>query len=174
MQQAQQGNVFTSIKDALSKSVTLECNYTDDQGRVSKTFIKNGAIRSDYIGKTEDESGSVIVSGKKMYMWTPKKEGFTFEIPDVTPEPNVSPAAGTGTSGQGLSQKEDLMSNLEKYKQDCKPGVVSDSLFTPPTDVKFTDYSQMMQQVPSMGAGAGANQQQIQQYMQKYQNQSGQ
>jgi len=144
-QMGPQSNVITSIKDSLSKSVSLECNYTDEQGRTSKSSIKNGEIRSDYTGKTTQESGSIIVTGKKMYMWTPDKQGFMLDIPQVT----ETPAAGNGATGQGLSQKDNLMSDLEKYKQDCKAAVVSESLFTPPADVKFTDYSQMMQQVPT-------------------------
>jgi len=159
-----QGNVVTSIKDALSKSVSLECNYTDQEGRASKTFIKNGAVRSDYTGKTDQETGSIIVVNKKLYMWTADKKGFMMEVPDVTGTPNEP-------SNQGLSQRDNMMSDLEKYKNDCKAAVVSDSLFTPPSDVDFQDFSKMMQ-APAGGAGSGINQEQIQQYMQQGQDQT--
>jgi hypothetical protein len=157
------GNAVTSIKDALSQSVSLECTYTDEQGRTAKTYLKNGAIRSDYTGKSMEESGSMIVKDKKMYTWNNQKQGFMMEIPDVTGTPEQ-----TGEMG-----KQDPVAELEKYKQSCKPAVVSDSLFTPPADVTFTDYSQMMQQAPQAPGAAGGEmtpeqQQQYQQYMEQY------
>lgn len=39
------GNVFTSIKDALSKSLSLKCVYKDEQGIETTTYIKGGAVR---------------------------------------------------------------------------------------------------------------------------------
>lgn len=162
-----QGNVVTSIKDALSKSVSLECNYTDQEGRVSKTYIKNGAVRANYTGKTAQDTGSVIMANKKLYMWTADKKGFMMEIPDVTGTPNEP------KSGGNLSQRDNLMSDLEKYKNDCKPAIVSDSLFTPPSDIDFQDFSKMMQQVPPAGGAVpGVNQEQIKQYMQQGQDKS--
>src|SRR6266403_6202700 len=77
-------NIVTTVKDALSKSESMQCDYTDEQGRVSKTFIKNGAVRSDYTGKTPQESGSIIVTSQKMYMWTTDKKGYMYDIPQVT------------------------------------------------------------------------------------------
>lgn len=150
-------NVVTSIKDALSKSASMECTYTDEEGRQSKSYIKNGAIRSDYTGVNEEESGSMIVTDKKMYMWN-GKEGYMMDIPEVTQSPD-QPDASTG---DGLSQKEEVLEDLEKYKESCKAAVVSDRLFTPPSDVVFQDYSQYMQQ------GAGMTEEQIQQYMNQY------
>ena len=133
-----QTNVVTSIKDSLSKSVSLECDYTDEQGRKTKSYIKNGAIRSDFTSEDVQESGSVILNDKKLYVWTNKKQGFVSEIPEA------ATTTEEAVKDQGLSQRDGLMADLEKYKQQCKPAVVSDSLFTPPADVEFTDYSQLM------------------------------
>ena len=38
-------NVFTSIKDALSKSLSLKCVYKDEKGTQTTTYIKGGAVR---------------------------------------------------------------------------------------------------------------------------------
>ena len=68
---------------------------------------------------------------------------------------------------------EDVVGALEKFKEHCKPAAVSDSLFIPPTDVKFTDYSSMMKQniqaIPSGGSGGAMTEEQIKQLQQKYQ-----
>lgn len=131
------GNVFTSIKDALSKSVSLECTFSDESGRKTTSYIKNGAIRADIVSSVADESGSVIVKDNKTYFWN-NKGGFVMTVSD---KDTTSDTAG-GNPAQ--SQGDNLMQDLEQYKDSCKPSVVSDSLFTPPSDVKFTDLSEML------------------------------
>lgn len=127
-------NAFTSIRDALSKSVSLECEYKDPENRVTKAYIKNGAIRVDMTDPDPSNSGSTIIKDKVMHMWSGNK-GYTYVIPEVTGE------AGKTES----TQNEDLMKDLEEYKDSCKVAVVSDSLFTTPSDVEFTDMSKMME-----------------------------
>lgn len=128
------GNAFTSIKDALSRSVSLECDYKDADGRSSKAYIKNGAIRADVTSSNPEEAGSIIMKDKKMYMWN-GKEGFVITLQDEKNE-----------NGESLStedQQKNLMKDLEEYKDSCKVAVVQDSLFTPPGDVKFSDMSSL-------------------------------
>ena len=60
-------NGFTSIKDALSKSLSLECTYKDDRGTETKTEIKGGAV---YVQAKVDKAGSqtesqVIIKDRK-------------------------------------------------------------------------------------------------------------
>jgi hypothetical protein len=153
-------NAVTSIKDSLSKAVSMECAYTNSAVGESKTYIKNGAIRSDYAGQKADQGGSVILTDKKIYMWQ-GKEGIVMDIPETT---------GTPEQAQGQAQKKDFMADLEKYKDSCKPAVVSDSLFTPPSDVVFQDYSKMMQQNQTPPVGAGMTEEQTKQYMEQYAN----
>lgn len=168
---------FTSIKDALSKSVSLQCNFTDEDGRQTETYIKNGAVRANYTAADPDESGSMIMKDKTFYMWNAKNEGWKMQIPE-------SDESGTQAPGQeGQVSWDDTMKAIEKYKESCKPSVVADSLFTPPSTVKFADYSQMMNQYkqirPTSGAGTGTgtgtgtqpgyNQEDIQKMMQQYQ-----
>lgn len=160
-------SVFTSIKDALSKSLSLDCSFTDDTGRVTKSFIKNGAVRADFTGKTPQESGSVIVKDKKMYMWTADKKGFTLELTDAQLSGKAT-ATGSATNPQS-PQQSSILADLEKFKNNCKPGIVADSLFVPPTDVTFSDLSQLMKAIPTPGAaGSGLSPEQLQQLMQKY------
>jgi len=156
-------NIVTTVKDAVSKTASMQCDYVDEEGRASKTYIKNGEFRSDYTGKTPQDSGSIIVTGKKMYMWTADKKGFSYDIPQVTVTPgqNVAPA--------GDNKKDAFVAEVNKYKDSCKGAIVSDSLFTPPTDVQFTDYSKMM--MPQQGTGTtpgSMTQEQMKQYQQQY------
>lgn len=130
-------NKITSAKDMLTASVSMHCEY-DENNMHSKVDIKNGAVRVDSTGQTEDQNGSIILKGKKMYMWR-GTEGYVYDIPDEVDE------NGKTVDSQS-TQKEDLMKSLEAYKDACKPAVVSDSIFNPPSDVTFSDVNSMMKQ----------------------------
>lgn len=165
---AQQSGVFGSIQDALSKDLTLQCQFTDETGRQTTSYIKHGQVRADIKASDPKQSGSVIVKDKTVYFWNTQM-GIKMALPDEAETKElVKNAAPTGTSG---SQGADMLAMMEKYKNSCKPAVVDDSLFVVPTTVKFTDLSQMLRPTtsPSGAAPTGMSQEQIQQLMQKYQ-----
>ena len=161
-----QGGVISSIKDALSGSATLQCDYTDEDGRKTMAYVKNGMVRADVTATKPEESGSMILKDKKLYFWT-AKGGFVMEAPDTD-----SVMKETEESNQGT----EVMTSLEKYKQYCKTGTVSDSVFTPPTNVKFQDLSEMMKMMAPSGTKTttptGYDQKQVEEMMKQYQNPS--
>lgn len=123
-------NIFTSVKDALSKKLTLVCEFKDDSGVSTKSFLKNGAVR---VSSTSE----FILKDKKMYMWDLKtKQGFVYDIPDTT---------NAGTTGGEINQSESYLNMIEKYKDSCKVATIEDSYFVPPTDVKFQDMSKLLE-----------------------------
>src|SRR3989344_7062324 len=71
--QTQDGNVFTSIKDALSKSLSLECTYKDEKGTETKTYIKAGAVRLDAQSTAagSEANSQAIFKDRKLYSWDP-------------------------------------------------------------------------------------------------------
>ncbi len=144
------GNVFTSIQDALSKSVSLKCDFTDESGRKTVAYVKNGAVRADIASPNANESGSVIVKDKKIYFWN-AQGGFMMEVPETTPE--------EGAAKPETMQGQDIVGSLEQYKDSCNAAIVSDSLFTPPSDVDFQDFSKMMERTMPTGTGSGSKNQ---------------
>ncbi len=155
-------NSFTSIKDALSKSISLECDYTDETGRKVKSWIKNGAVRADVTSSNPDEAGSTIVKEKKMYFWNAKSAISLTLTDEAQKEVN--------NQANEITKDKEVVNEIEKYKSSCKPAVVSDSLFTPPANINFQDMSKLLQ-VPS-GKGNVApqvNEQDIQKYIQQAQ-----
>jgi len=148
-----QPNVITSIKDALSQSASLECNYSDDSGSETKTYIKSGAVRAESKVKTPEGTetySQVIFKDKKMYTWdTATKKGVVFEVSEQTMQDaqslQITPPTGSNQQNQG----ETFLAEIEKYKDACKPATVSDSLFTPPTDVEFQDLSSLLKNIPT-------------------------
>lgn len=144
-----EGNVFTSIQDALSQSLSLKCVYKDEQGVQTTTYIKGGAVRVLMEGiKDKAQPSTIIIKDKKMYMWNEiSKTGFTYTIT----EPVITPGAAT------VDNKDaSVLAGIEKYKDSCKTEVVADSFFVPPADVKFQDMSafteNLQKQVPTTGA----------------------
>lgn len=140
-----QSNVFTSIKDALSKSLSLKCVYPSPDGKGNITsYIKNGAVRVMSLMMGPEGAGSVILKNNTMWIWDEtKKTGMTLTFnPETT-----GPTGGTTTNA---SEGDKILADIEKYKNYCKVEVVSDSLFMPPTDVRFTDFSGAMQNIPTV------------------------
>ncbi|RJQ35773.1 hypothetical protein C4559_06380 [Candidatus Microgenomates bacterium] len=158
------GSVFGSIKDALSKSLSLQCEYSDESGRKTMVYIKGGAIRSNVSGKTPEESGSSIVKDGKLYFWN-SKEGImmAFNMQDLGKE--ITPV-------QSGENPQSVVQDLEKYKENCKPATVDSSLFTPPSDVKFTDFSKTIQDAQkSLKEGSnGVSEEQIKELQKQFQN----
>lgn len=104
---------------------------------------------------------------RKMYSWSGnKKEGFMMEVPDV----KITPSQTTTTTSDKAPNPANTIAMLEKYKDSCKPGTVADSMFTPPSDIKFTNYSEMMKQF-TQPTGGTVNEESIKNMMQKYDDQ---
>ena len=144
--------IFTSVKDALSKNITLVCEFKDDSGTSVKSYIKNGAVRvSSTTASGSTQSGDIIMKDKKMYMWDLKtKQGFVYDIPDA----DTSTDSKVGMTSTEVNQSESYLNMIDKYKDSCKAATVEDSYFTPPTDVKFQDMSKYLEdlkkQMPSI------------------------
>lgn len=136
----EKSNVFTSIKDAMSKNVTLICEFKDQTGASTKSYIKNGAVRISSAGSTnENQAGEIVMKDKKMYMWDLKtKQGFVYEIPD-------SENNQIGATATEINQSENYLNMIETYKDSCKVTSVEDSYFDLPEDVKFQDMSKLLE-----------------------------
>lgn len=154
-------NVFTSIKDALSKSLSLKCEFADASGRQTTSYVKNGAVRADFTAAKAEESGSVIIKDKIMYFWN-SQGGWKSDVPE---EQTLPQAREDLPSGQ--AQGANIVDSLEANKEKCKPDVVADSLFTPPADVMFQDFSKMIQ-APQGSIPAAIDKAQLEEIMKNF------
>ena len=130
-------SIITSIKDALSKKMTLVCEFKDATGAQTRSYIKNGAIRVSLTDNSaENKAGEIIIKDQKMYMWDLKtKTGFVYDVPDNNSE----------VSGNEVSQSESYLQMIDQYKDSCKVSAVEDSYFVPPVDVNFQDMSKLLE-----------------------------
>lgn len=132
-------SVITSVKDALTKKMTLACEFKDETGTSTKSYIKDGAIRVNSNQNGASASNEIIMKDKKMYVWDLKtKQGFVYDIPD-------SDSNTLKTIGSKVNQSDSYLNMIDKYKDSCKPIAVEDSYFTPPADIKFQDMTNLLE-----------------------------
>lgn len=142
------GNILDNIRDAFSKSASFSCQYPDPTGKTKiTTYVKNGAIRVKNLSSSAEQTGNAIMKDNKMWIWSEgKKEGMILTLKNTADK-----------SGTQKDQREEAILEMEKYKQYCKVEIVSDSLFTPPSEVNFKDLDALMQGVGQQGTNGLPN-----------------
>jgi hypothetical protein len=145
--------VVEGIKEMVLKNISLKCTYEIPDGGKVISFVKGkNKIRST-VEVNGKKTETIFIDGK-IYSWDNKtKQGMTMTIKNL-PQP---------TPGQKITVEnpENYIEQLEKMKANCKQESFSDSLFQPPTDVKFQDldklqemmqggnFQEMMKQIPT-------------------------
>jgi len=146
-----EGGLFGSIEEALKKSMSLKCEFTDDQGRKTTSYIKNGAIRSTTNDSVDKEQpNNFLIKDQKIYMWNEaSKKGFIYAIMSGNKQDD-----GPGKinkmvqDSSGTEQKNQIIAEMEKYKNACKAENISDSYFEIPANISFQDINEMMRGMP--------------------------
>jgi len=140
-------NVFTSIKDALSRALSLKCEYPDDKGNTVTVYIKGGSVRMmGYATGPAGAQGQALMKDNKMYTWDDKTKKGTVMAFNKEEMQQAAESMKKEMSPQPTkaNQQEDFLAAIEKYKKYCKTETVSDSLFTVPSDVQFVDLNEQM------------------------------
>jgi hypothetical protein len=132
--------VFSSIRDAFDRSLTLRCEYIDEDGQKSINYIKNKMIRTE----SADTSGQQVYGlfrDDKLYLWGPgSNQGMVFEL-DALKESN-----DVEMGGETIHGTDDIINELEQRKDKCSTQSVPDSLFEVPQDVNFTNLNELFNQ----------------------------
>jgi outer membrane lipoprotein-sorting protein len=129
--------IFSSIKDAFNRSLTLRCEFTDESGQKSVNYIKNKMIRTETLQDGKQIYG--LFRDNKMYLWGPdSKQGMVFNLDDMN---------GQGQPGvDNVQTTDDIISGLEQFKDKCRVDNVADTLFAVPSDVTFSNLNDLMKQ----------------------------
>ncbi|HNP89002.1 MAG: hypothetical protein BWY24_00173 [Microgenomates group bacterium ADurb.Bin219] len=123
--------VFESIRDAMNKSLSLKCDYSVGENK-SVVFIKGKMLRSET--ESQGNKNYAVLKDNKLWTWSDKeKSGLIIDLTD-------SQNTGAGNQNTG----DQIIEDVEKYRERCQQTVVADSLFNPPADITFQDLSQMM------------------------------
>jgi hypothetical protein len=126
------GGIFSSIKDAFDRSVSLRCEYVDENGEVSINYIKNKMIRTE-AAETKEGATKVyaLFRDDKMYAWDDKSgNGMVLNIAGMKEDP-----ATVGNAE--VRSTDDIISVLEGKKDKCWAESVPDSYFEVPGNIKF-------------------------------------
>jgi hypothetical protein len=137
-----------NLAELLKANVSLNCTFEQDMDGTNtsgETFISNsgGKVRVDITTKTDDVSKFIgmIKNGETTYIWgTDYDQGVKMTIDEESMDEALSKLPET--------QKDysDFLTGSENSGVDysCKPWIVNDSLFTPPSDVEFVDIQQQV------------------------------
>lgn len=180
---AMQADEYREVAAALQAGGSAMCTITKADGTTDMQYYAK-ADKVRVTGITEQMEGSeysaMLMDGEYIYTWNETtKEGVKFAVPD--------PAEVTEAQ-QNMPQVPDFTDETARqeyvedgYSVDCQVTDVADSMFVPPSDVKFQDMSKLMENAQQMmqqqnayeGQGMSAEQQQqlqeqAQQMMQQY------
>ncbi|MEK7070315.1 MAG: hypothetical protein AAB966_00755 [Patescibacteria group bacterium] len=141
-------NPLTSFKDALlSKTASMTCSFKNEKGQETKMYIKAGAVRMMMTGLGASDYSNTLTKDTKMYMWSDvKKTGIMYSI-DINAMKDQAEKVEVDNPKTQPANTDELAKTYEKYKNSCKTGIVDDSLFAVPTNVKFQDMSVVMENV---------------------------
>lgn len=137
-------NEQKSLKDLFSLGVAQECSYKDEMGNGGVVYMTNGKMRGDFSSVTKDQTikSHMVTDGKTSYIWMDNQAmGF-----------KMSMEAAGQTSPDKINTQGSVDIN-KKGNFSCKPWVVSSSLFELPSNIKFTDLSDL-QKSPSTSEGS--------------------
>ena len=123
-------DIITTIKDAVQKQLVLKCEYTDEDGEKTMTYIKGGVVR--LIGQDADnkELNGLMKDGK-FYLWSNEsKQGMIITI---------NKKADLSMGDTPIESVEDVIEVLESQKDKCSVSPESAGLLELPSDVEFSE-----------------------------------
>ena len=141
-QTQQEGSkVISSIKDAITKSLPIKCEYPDDKGNTVTSYIKGEKMRVIGYATEDGTQGNTLIKGDKMYVWDDQtKKGTIITINKEA----MMVTGGPTLPAETPDQKTETIENMEKYKDYCQVAVITDAIFEVPTDIQFTDLDEQM------------------------------
>lgn len=150
---------------AIASGQPTTCTLTKGTD-VMKYHLKGKLMAADITSTVEGQSSvsHMINDGSYLYMWS---DGQTQGSKISLTQP--SPSAADSTSSVPQFEGESDYQNLESqgYTIDCQATALADSVFTPPTDIKFVDPSAMMQEIKSPD-GSGIDMSKLQELQKQY------
>lgn len=135
-----------SLKELITSGVSQKCTFsvTGESGVSEGTnYVSGGNVRGDFTNTYQGKEtvSHMISDGKTSYVWTEgEKTGYKMSVSEETKESQDGTTDDTMGNEANLDQKMDY---------NCSSWVPDNSLFSPPSDVTFTDLSEMMMQETS-------------------------
>lgn len=138
-----------NLTDLMNFASNKTCTFTDTTSNSSGTvFVANKKVRGDFNSAISGKTmmSHMIIDSNNVYIWTDgESEGYktSFEaITEVQSQMSDAKMPGINTTPD-FDEKVDLK---------CQDWNADQTKFTPPSSVKFTDYSEMMKNLKDTGS----------------------
>ena len=170
----------TEFANAIQSGKPTICIMTKD--KVSMEYqIKNKMMHMVSTTTSTDDKGvattivgHMINDNKLVYTWDEKtKQGAKMAIPTEEEVKDMTDKAKelqdeTATTPKFESEEDYRGLKNDGYTINCKNSSVDDSVFMPPTDIKFIDPTAMMKAIPSPDANGKFDMTQLEELQKKY------
>ena len=132
--------VENMMMNAFEGSGSVKCTFQDETSS-GITYVKNGMVRVESSGSSEGQNGNVIMKNDTLWTWeTGSLEGFMMKnVSQYQDDPNVPEESKTTT--------DEIRNRMEQNQAQCTNENIQDSVFDPPANVVFQDFSAMMDDV---------------------------
>ncbi|MCW1949085.1 MAG: hypothetical protein KIH89_001400 [Candidatus Shapirobacteria bacterium] len=139
-----------SLRDLIAQNIPQKCIYSgsNEEGSFNSEIIISGKKFNQVItfkSAEGEEKINSISDGEYVYTWGTHSTGGTFATKLKADFDTQSAPEVDTTSQPGQEVAESQVDLDTDYQGKCSPTVVTDANFQPPKDVKFQDYSQMME-----------------------------
>lgn len=164
---------------AIESGKPTVCTMTK-AGDTMEYLIKGKMMKISTTSSTTDATGTsvtttshMISDTKFLYVWDDKtKSGTKMAIPTEEETKKLEENA-KNIQADSKVPKLESEADFDSYKNEgytisCKSGNVEDSLFVPPTDVKFVDPSEMMRAIPSPDANGQYDMSKLEELQKQY------
>ncbi|HCJ52260.1 MAG: hypothetical protein A2898_03280 [Candidatus Kerfeldbacteria bacterium RIFCSPLOWO2_01_FULL_48_11] len=137
-----------SIADIMESGDSMKCTYTFDDPSAPQDwtmYVDGENVRGDYSVQAVNAAsweGHMISDGAYSYQWG-QNSGQTYGIKVKLDTVNSNANVTTGNTNSGaadLDYDQNMNMNCDSWNPD-------DSMFVPPSDVTFTDYSDLTNQL---------------------------
>lgn len=127
-----------SIRSFLDAGENKKCTFSHESQSGTVYFDGDNRARIDFRStEAEARNGGVIIMQGKQYFWdNDKKEGFVTEFTSQDAQ----------SANDAPTSSEDNVSVDETYDFTCEAWERDEAIFTPPSDIKFTDVTALTQQ----------------------------
>ncbi len=123
------------ISMAMSLGKPIKCTSTQE-GQTVTIYMKGSKMRMD--SSPADAHG--IYTEDTMYSWS-GNQGMMMKMEDIKK---------MASQAQPIKTQEEVVANAEQTNAKCSPASVDESMFTPPGNVQFQDFGELMKQIPQM------------------------
>lgn len=136
---------FDEVSQALQAGGSAVCTITNQDGTETIEYAaKRTKVRVSSTGGAAISESVMISDGRYIYTWnTSTLQGVKFPIPDTQTAQQAANVPNVPDLSNEANQEQYIQ---QGYNVNCTVTNVPDSEFVPPTNVKFQDMSQTMQQ----------------------------